>query len=260
MNRMRAPTITPGSSESGRLPPHPPIVECYTDPEQKHSFVTALFDDTAVDYETVERWLSLGSGRWYRGQALRRAGLRPGMHMVDVALGTGLVAGEALAIVGPLGKVVGIDPSREMLQLAKNRFGIETVVGTAEALPFESETFDFLSMGYALRHVDDLTTVFREFFRVLRSGGRACVLEITRPRTAIGRAALRAYFGALTTCLCRLKGLSPRTPELWKYYWKTIDQCVPPQRVMDALIDVGFVDVNRRVSCALCSEYAATKP
>lgn len=235
--------------------PHPPIDGYYRSAEEKRPFLTAIFDDTAADYDKVERWLSLGTGRYYRRQSLQRAGLHPGMHVLDVAVGTGLVAGEALKIVRGGGRVVGVDPSEGMLQRARERLKIETVVGTAEALPFASESFDFVSMGYALRHVDSLTGAFSEFRRVLKPGGRVCVLEVTRPVTAIGRWALRAYLGTLSRILGTVTRMSPRTPELWKYYWETIDQCVPPERVEQALRDAGFAAVERQVECGVFSQY-----
>jgi len=255
-----APAETSGSRVAS-LAPHPPIAGAYSAPQQKRRFLNEIFDDTAQDYERVERWLSLGSGRWYRRQALLRAGLQPGMRIADVAIGTGLVAGEALAIIGSTGHLVGIDPSIQMMQRAKQRLGseIQTVAGTAESLPFPDASFEFLSMGYALRHVDDVGNAFREFHRVVSPGGRVCILEITRPRTAVGRAALRLYLGTLSRLIGTFGQLAPRTPELWSYYWETIDKCLPPHRVVDALAVAGFTSVKRHVVGGLFSEYTAVR-
>jgi demethylmenaquinone methyltransferase/2-methoxy-6-polyprenyl-1,4-benzoquinol methylase len=232
----------------------------YRDADEKRAFLKTIFDDTAADYDRVERWLSMGSGKWYRRQALLRAGLKQGMKVADVAVGTGLVAREALAIIGTTGKIVGIDPSPEMMRRAQEGLGIETILGRAESLPFEPGTIDFVSMGYALRHVEDLGIAFREFLRVLRPGARACVLEITRPRTAFGRAFLRGYLGTLSGIIGKVSKLAPRTPELWGYYWETIDQCVPPERVLRALSEAGFTDVKRSISLGIFSEYTGMKP
>ena len=254
-----APIGAPGA-ETAVLAPHPPIAGAFSAPEHKRRFLSSIFDDTAQDYDRVERWLSLGSGRWYRREALKRAGLLAGMHVADVAVGTGLVAGEALTLIGPTGKLVGIDPSPQMMRHAKERLGIETVAGTAESLPFEDASFDFLSMGYALRHVGDLNASFREFARVVKPGvGRLCILEITRPRTALGRACLRIYLGTISRLLGTFVPLAPRTPELWAYYWETIDKCLPPERVMDALKAAGFADVKRTVVFGVFSEYTAIR-
>ncbi len=241
------------------LVPHPPIAGFYDVLSDKRPFLTAIFDDTAADYDRVERWMSFGTGAWYRRQALLRAGLAPGMRVLDVATGTGLVAREALSIVGPAGSVVGVDPSAGMLRRAADALGIETVVSTAEALPFADASFDFVSMGYALRHVESIARTMAEFRRVLRPGGRLCVLEITRPTSALGRGLLRAYLGAVGGVMSRVVTLTERTPDLWRYYWETIEQCVPPQAVLDAITQAGFTGSGRLLK-GIFSEYTATNP
>ncbi|MBX3359048.1 MAG: class I SAM-dependent methyltransferase [Phycisphaeraceae bacterium] len=256
----------PDSSGSSPPPlaPHPTIPRSYSAPEHKRAFLNGIFDETAPDYDRVERWLSLGSGRWYRRKALARAGLQPGMRVADIAVGTGLVAGEALKLAGPTGNVVGVDPSPQMMRRARERLGIETFEGTAESLPLLAGSFDFLSMGYALRHVDDLNGAFREFHRVLNPGGpfgpgRLCILEITRPRTRAGRAWLYAYLGGVSRLLGAVARLSPRTPELWQYYWETIDRCLPPELILESLRNAGFSNERRHVVSGIFSEYTATR-
>src|SRR5215831_31319 len=120
------------------LAPHPLMPALYRSNAEKHEWLRRIFDDTAIDYDRIESCLSLGSGRWYRRQALRRAGLGPGMSVADVACGTGLVAREAASIVGPAGSVVCIDPSAGMLEQARLKFGLRAVTGLAEATPFEA--------------------------------------------------------------------------------------------------------------------------
>src|SRR5437867_1721338 len=123
--------------------------------------------------------LDLGSGRSYRRWALKRAGLRPGMRLLDVATGTGLVALGAAGIIGEPGRVIGVDPSRGMLREAREALSGPLVQGRAEALPFRDDLFDMLSMGFALRHVADLGSASREYWRVLKPGGRLIVLEVS---------------------------------------------------------------------------------
>ena len=72
--------------------PHSPLPAYYATPEARRGFIARAFDAAAGDYERVDRLLAFGSGAWYRRQALLRAGLAPGMRMLDVAVGTGLVA------------------------------------------------------------------------------------------------------------------------------------------------------------------------
>lgn len=240
--------------------PHPEFVSYYRASQDKKAFLREIFDATAPDYDRVERVLALGSGRWYRRQALKRAGLAAGMSVLDVATGTGLVAREAIHLVGPGGRVTGLDPSAGMLGQTRELVGLHPVLGRGEALPLPGDTFDFLSMGYALRHLPDLKPAFGEFFRVLRPGGRVCILEITRPSGWVRRRLLWAYFRIGLPAASRFMRTSKETRRLWQYYWETIDACVEAEVVMNALREAGFSDVRRAVSLGLFSEYTGTKP
>ena len=148
--------------------PHAPLTEYYDSEAQRAPFLRQIFDSTAPDYDRIERAMAFGSGPWYRRQALLRAGLAPGMRVLDVGTGTGLVAREAVAIVGDPTLVTGVDPSPGMLGAAHLPAGVELKVGGAESIPAATASADFVSMGFALRHVPDLTPAFAEFFRVLR--------------------------------------------------------------------------------------------
>jgi len=143
-------------NKSEKLIPHPPLKEYYKHKDLRKEFVDKTFNNTASKYDYFNQIFSLGSGDWYRKQALHRAGLDSKMSVLDVATGTGLVAKSEVSIVGPEGKVIGLDRSCNMLKKAGEKLNIPLILGDAGKLPFQNDTFDFLSMGYALRHVDDL--------------------------------------------------------------------------------------------------------
>lgn len=218
------------------------------------------FDETAGDYDRIERMMAIGSGPWYRRRALVRSGLAPGMDVLDVASGTGLVAREAVKIVGSARHVVGVDASIGMLRSASRPRDVVAVQAMAEQLPFASGRFDFLSLGFALRHMSDLSIVFSEFHRVLKRGGIVCILEITRPEGSIARGALKTYMRSIIPFLARFAGRHRNTSQLFKYYWDTIEACVSPDEVLKALRDAGFSDVKQFVEVGIFSEYTARKP
>ena len=185
-----------------RTRPHPVIKKHYDRERDRRLFVTALFDESARYYDRVGAFLALGLGQYYRRWTLERAGLRRGMTVLDVATGTGQVAREAARIVHPSGVVIGVDPSRGMLEEARKSANGPLVQGIGEALPFAAERFDFVSMGFALRHVSDLEAAFAEYRRVLKPGGRVLLLEITRPRSGLGRWLARIYLQKVRRCSC----------------------------------------------------------
>lgn len=177
----------PSISSAAVLAPHSPLQAYYGDEAEHAQFLRGIFDATAPDYDRIERLLALGSGPWYRRSALKRAGIAAGDEVLDVGIGTGLVAREASLLIGPGSRLVGVDPSPGML-CEVTLPGIELFGGRAEALPQSDASSDFLSMGYALRHIADVNAAFAEFFRVLRPGGRLLILEITKPKGTVGTA------------------------------------------------------------------------
>ena len=246
-------------NETETVAPHPPLTDYYADETARHRWLRTIFNASAVDYDRIEALMAFGTGPWYRRQALRRAGLAQGMQVLDVGTGTGLTAIQAVRITGDGLNVTGVDPSVGMLANARLPEGMRVIEGRAEALPAADTAFDFVSMGYALRHVADLRTVFGEFFRVLRPGGRACVLEITRPTGVRATRWLRVYLRYLVPLVARWVGRSRDTPEVMRYLWDSIEACVPPQQVIDQLRAAGFKTVTRHVVLGIFSEYVAIK-
>jgi len=243
--------------------PHVPLTDYYASEQERRGFLRGIFDNTARHYDRIEHLLAFGTGPWYRRQALMRAGLSHGMRIVDVGVGTGLVAREAVALTGDPELVVGVDPSPGMMANADLPEGVELVEGRAEEMPFPDRSFDMLSMGYALRHISDLSLAFREFHRVLKPGGRLCLLEITRPAHAWSRALMKVYMRGLVPVLARAVGGDAETSKLWRYYWDTIDACAAPAEVVATLKAAGFEDARHHVETAALSmfaEFQASRP
>lgn len=249
------------SPQTGVHLPHSPLPDYYPegDAQARERFLHDTFDDTAVDYNRLERILGLGTGSWYRGQALRRAGLRPGMQVVDVGMGTGLVSQEVLRITGEPERLVGVDPSAGMMAQAHLPAAVQCMSGRAEALPLPDASADFVVMGYALRHIADFSLACAEFERVLRPGGRLLILEITRPQRRLVKTMLKAYMHGLVPLLARWVSRAQQTPMLWRYYWDTIEACIEPAQVIAELEQAGLHEVHRHVELGIFSEYRALR-
>jgi demethylmenaquinone methyltransferase / 2-methoxy-6-polyprenyl-1,4-benzoquinol methylase len=239
------------------LVPHPPLTRYYADGDARRGWVDRMFDTTARHYDWINTVMSFGSGIWYRREALKRLGVGPGAEVLDVCIGTGLVARPARDLVGAAGRVVGLDASLGMLFAAKRASSSPLVQAYVEALPLADESFDFVTMGYALRHVADLRGVFAEYRRVLRPGGRLLVLEFTRPRSRARYHLVRFYLRSVVPAVARLGGRDAST--IMRYFWDTIESCVPPETIMTALADAGLGETERFVQADLFSEYRATR-
>jgi demethylmenaquinone methyltransferase / 2-methoxy-6-polyprenyl-1,4-benzoquinol methylase len=241
------------------LSPHRPLSEFYRDPAARQSFVNELFDEAAPDYDWVSGMMSFGRDRIYRREALQRAGLTNGMRLLDVATGTGLMIKAALELGIDPALVTGVDPSQGMLTENRKRNPVTLLEGTGEKLPCADASFDFVCIGYALRHVEDLGKLFGEFRRVLRPDGRILILEITRPTNPVALPLIRFYMQQLVPRIGWLRRRNKSTVKLMQYYWATIEECVPPETILSVLKAGGFKNVKRIVSNVVLSEYTARR-
>jgi demethylmenaquinone methyltransferase / 2-methoxy-6-polyprenyl-1,4-benzoquinol methylase len=252
--------MTAPASQTPALKADQRLQTYFTGEEQRRAVTRAMFDQAASGYDQAERITALGSGAWYRRDVLRRNGLQAGMTLLDVAAGTGLVAAEGQYLIGPSGRLLALDPSPGMLAELRKKLDVETIEAYAESIPLPDNHVDFVSMGYALRHVGDLDQAFGEYLRVLRPGGRACIMEISRPESRLGQLALRAYIRGVVPFLARLTRGQANVKLLWEYYGETIDLAVEPERILDAMRRSGFVDVECSVTFGIFREYLGRKP
>jgi demethylmenaquinone methyltransferase/2-methoxy-6-polyprenyl-1,4-benzoquinol methylase len=248
------------STSSQPIAPHPPLCQYYDEIEARQGFLNELFNRTAYQYRNIEKATGFGSGLWYRHKALLQAGLEPSMHILDVACGPGLVTQCALDVEGPSGTVVGLDPSIGMLREAKKGPCQNLVRGVGERLPFPDQNFDFLSMGYALRHVPDLKRAFAEYWRVLKPGGIVLLLEISRPKSAALLTLSRFYIKTVLGTVFSATTGNRDMQTLMGYWWDTTEYCVPPEQIMHSLKDAGFADCTlKEWWSGLLRDYRAVK-
>jgi len=131
--------------------------------------------------------MSLGMDRAWRHAAAKALELQPSHRVLDLATGTADLAIEIASRDSSL-KVIGLDPSIQMLEVGRRKVGrsayaqqIELVEGDAQSLPFENESFDGVCMAFGIRNVPNRAQALREMARVVRPGGRICILELSEP-------------------------------------------------------------------------------
>ena len=258
---MKVNEYTRNISDSGMTNKKRPFVagNYYEGAAEKQDFLRTIFDSTAPHYERVARWGWFCTGENYRRNALRRAGVTPDMTVIDVASGTGSVARALMTILNSPDQIVCVEPSAGMI--AESRKTVPTVhhQSTAEALPVPDQSFDFLSMGFALRHVDDLEETFREFRRVLKDGGKLLIMDVTIPDSKIGKVFFKAYFKHILPFFTFVLSGDREAYRLMKYYWDTMDQMVHRADVVEILRESGFRAAHHQVFLGCFSEYVADR-
>jgi len=219
-----------------------------------------LLDRSAEHYDTVEA-MFLDCGLLYRRMSMRAAGMKKGMKVLDVATGTGALARGAKRNVGETGRVFGVAPNRGMLTETKKSHSLPLSRGVAQQLPFESNSFDFVTMGIALRHVLDLAAAFSEYLRVLKPGGRLWILDSHVAKSKFGHWMTKQVWGRIVPGMTFMFTRSKDAKLLMDYYWDTVEQCVEPPVIVEALKRAGFDRARSRVMLpgGLC-EYKGSKP
>jgi ubiquinone/menaquinone biosynthesis C-methylase UbiE len=149
-------------------------------------------------YDLFSNIVTLGRAAAMREQTVEVAALRPGDRVLEVGCGTGEVALRARLRVGPAGQVSGVDPSADMIAVARrkaaqNGLEIDYRVGTIEALPFQDASLDVVLSSLMMHHLpDDVKRAgLAEVRRVLAPGGRLLVVDFSRPRRWFSRLAMR---------------------------------------------------------------------
>ncbi len=232
----------------------------YADPVRRSGTTRLRFNRWARHYDLINLIFSLGSGAWYRRSCLRQAGVAPGLVVVDVAVGTGLLAREAQKLMQGTGTLIGVDVSESMLAVARKSLDIPLLQATAEALPLAAGAADFVTMGYALRHVSDIDLTLREAWRVLRPGGRLVLLEITAPSNSVAKRAAGLVVGGLLPIVSLLLARDRQARALMSYHWQTIATYGPMEAVLQTLRSCGFESVSCKSELDLFRCYSAQKP
>jgi demethylmenaquinone methyltransferase / 2-methoxy-6-polyprenyl-1,4-benzoquinol methylase len=157
--------------------------------EEKAERVRAVFDSVATKYDLMNDLMSFGIHRLWKRYAVELAGLRPGHKVLDLASGTGDLAARFSGLVGPEGLVTMTDINAAMLDQGRARMADRGLIGNvkyvqvdAEAIPFDDNMFDCVTIGFGLRNVTNKQQALNEMFRILKPGGRALVLEFSHPR------------------------------------------------------------------------------
>jgi demethylmenaquinone methyltransferase / 2-methoxy-6-polyprenyl-1,4-benzoquinol methylase len=163
------------------------------DERDKARRVRGVFDSVAPHYDLMNDLMSLGLHRAWKAYTVLVANLRPGDQVLDIAGGTGDLALAFARKVGPTGRVVHTDINQAMLRSGRDRLidaglSLPTVVCDAEKLPFETASFDLVSVAFGLRNMTHKDIALAEMNRVLKAGGKLLVLEFSKVAKPLGKA------------------------------------------------------------------------
>jgi len=157
--------------------------------EEKAHKVAEVFHSVADKYDVMNDLMSLGIHRLWKRYTIELSGVRRGQRVLDLAGGTGDLASRFARMVGPEGAVVLSDINPSMLARGRERLtdggiagNVDYVLADAQQLPFPDNHFDCITIAFGLRNVTDKDAALASMYRVLKPGGRALVLEFSKPQ------------------------------------------------------------------------------
>jgi demethylmenaquinone methyltransferase/2-methoxy-6-polyprenyl-1,4-benzoquinol methylase len=204
-----------------------------------------MFDRIADRYDLMNSVMTAGMHHRWRERAADLACVGPGGSALDVCCGTGDLALELAGRVRPGGRVVGLDFSAPMLELAQAKSqdagaAVAWVQGNALELPFDSGEFDAATVGFGARNVVDLERGIGEMARVVRPGGRVVILEITTPQ----RPPLSWFYAVWFDRVVPLLGAAAGDHDAYTYLPDSVRRFPPAAQLAALMYGVGLRDVR----------------
>lgn len=165
----------------------------------KEERVHNVFEKISTDYDKMNAVISFQQHIKWRKDTMNRMSVEEGTSALDVCCGTADWTIALAEAVGDEGKVIGLDFSNNMLEMGKQKVQqlglqqVELIQGNAMDMPFDDDTFDYVTIGFGLRNVPDYMHVLKEMHRVLKPGGMAVCLETSQP-TLVGYRQLYYFY------------------------------------------------------------------
>jgi demethylmenaquinone methyltransferase/2-methoxy-6-polyprenyl-1,4-benzoquinol methylase len=239
------------------------IVKPYGDESSsKKQEVATMFNNISTKYDFLNHFLSLGIDKLWRKRAIKELKALKPKRILDIATGTGDFALEALKI-NPH-NIIGVDISEGMLKVGMEKMKAKEVdhiislrLGDSENLPFENEVFDAITVGFGVRNFENLEKGLSEMLRVLKPGGKAIVLEFSKPKSF----PIKQLFGFYSNYLIPFFGkLFSKDKRAYSYLPESVKVFPEGQAFRDILTNVGFENVSSfTVSGGIATIYSGTK-
>ena len=240
------------------------IITPYTDQQgTKKEQVADMFNNISKTYDFLNHFMSLGIDIIWRKKAINELKKDQPKLILDVATGTGDFAFEALTILKPE-KIIGVDISQGMLDIAQQKIKkrnlgdkFEVKLGDSEKLPFDADGFDAVTVAYGVRNFENLETGLADIRRVLKPGGKAVVLEFSKPKAFPIKQLYNFYFNYITPGIGKLFSQDARA---YTYLPESV-AAFPDGKTFTALMDkVGFKHTKHRpLAFGICSIYTGIK-
>lgn len=207
-----------------------------------------IFASIAGRYDTLNTILSLNIDQKWRKKTIKLCDLKENQKVLDLCCGTGQMVNYACKAVGKNTEVIGLDLTEEMIDVGYKKLGkalgdykFTLVKGNVLELPFEDNTFDCITIAFGLRNIPDKRKALSEIYRVLKQGGKAACLELSRPQTPVFKNIYGLYFNHF---LPFIGYLGTRDKKAYKYLRDSVNDFMSKTELKSAFDSVGFKDTG----------------
>lgn len=229
----------------------------------KKEGVRKLFDNIASDYDKLNHILSLNIDKGWRKKAVRNlVDTQAPLKVLDVACGTADFTIEIAQKVAKGSEVIGVDISEGMMAVGREKIkkagvSAELLVADCEDLPYADNTFDRISVGFGVRNFEHLELGLSQMYRVLSSGGKLVILELSVPSNAFIRWCYKLYFLKI---LPAIGGLISGNRGAYEYLPASVLRFPAPDKFISMLKSAGFAQVEHTsLTLGICRMYVAKK-
>jgi demethylmenaquinone methyltransferase / 2-methoxy-6-polyprenyl-1,4-benzoquinol methylase len=228
----------------------------------KKEEVATMFNNISKRYDFLNHFLSLGIDKMWRKKAIKQLEEIQPKSILDIATGTGDFAIAALKL-NP-NEVIGVDISQGMLDVGiekMKRKGYDDVIsmklGDSEKLPFDENRFDALTVGFGVRNYENLEKGLEDMLRVLKPGGKAVILEFSKPK----KFPVKQTFGFYSKRVIPFLGKTiSKDKRAYEYLPESVEAFPEGQDFMDIMSKIGYQNVKSNlVSGGIATIYSGVK-
>ena len=222
--------------------------------------VTKVFQDVFIKYDLMNDLVSLGIHRLWKKNFINWLNPQKNTALIDVASGTGDIAKLYLNKINYRGSVCCIDENREMLDLNKKRFKknakVEWFCNSAEKLPFKNNHFDYYTISFGIRNVNNINNALKEAYRVLKPGGRFLCLEFSKVKNEILNKFYKTYSKSIPLIGKFVAGKS----EPYEYLINSIEEFHSQEEFFKQIKKQNFINISyRNLSGGIVAMHSAWK-
>ena len=238
-------------------------IKPYSSDGEKTGQVEAMFNNIAPAYDTLNHRLSWNTDKGWRRKAIKALLPYRPQTMLDIATGTGDFAIMAAKMLRPK-QLIGVDIAEEMMAVARQKVETEHLGNIISFkrddcmdLSFDDNTFDAVTAAFGIRNFSDLDKGLSEMCRVLKTGGKLSIVELTTPVTFPMKQLFKIYSHTFLPIYGRIIS---KDQSAYKYLTATIEAFPQGEQMTEILKKAGFREATfKRLTSGICTMYLATK-